>query len=227
MLLTAFIIGLAGSLHCVGMCSPLILAVTSFKGPYIYSRILYNAGRVLMYGVLGIVASAFGSLFNLNGVQIILSIALGGTLILMGMTGSKFMLRIPVLSAFIHRITVWTKDLFSAILKEKKILSYFLLGALNGLLPCGLTYLALTYCLILPGYSSGFLFMIFFGLGTLPVMLGFTSIVKYLMKRFHFSFQRFSTISMIVLGILLIGRATLEHAKIITTNSAGNIVICK
>ncbi|CAN5385773.1 sulfite exporter TauE/SafE family protein [soil metagenome] len=226
MFLTAFIIGFAGSLHCLGMCSPLVMAVTSFKKPYIYNRIIYNIGRILMYGVLGMVAGAFGSLLNLNGIQIILSFVLGGLLVLMGLTGSNLVRRIPFLSFIIHHVTAWTKARFSQILKEKKALSHFLLGTLNGLLPCGLTYLALTYCMILPDYPSGFLFMLAFGLGTLPVMLGFTTFLKYLMQRYQFSFHRFSTVSMIVLGILLIGRATLEHTKAITPDNT-SVVICK
>ncbi len=227
MFLTAFVIGLAGSLHCLGMCSPLVMAVTSYKKPYIFNRITYNIGRITMYGIMGMIAGAFGSLFTFNGFQTILSFVLGGLLLFMGITGSTLIRRIPLLTSFIYRLTALTKNLFSSILKEKKTLSYFLLGTLNGLLPCGLTYLALTYCMVLPGFCSGFLFMIFFGLGTLPVMLGFTSVLKYLMQRYHFSFQRFSTISLIALGILLIGRASLEHTKTVATTSSDNIVICK
>ena len=226
MFLTAFIIGFAGSLHCASMCSPLVMAVTSFKKPYIYNRIIYNAGRIMTYGVLGMTAAAFGSLFNFNGFQTVLSFVLGGILLIMGITGSKLIQRIPVLTTIVHRVTVWIRDLFSQLLKEKRILSHLLLGALNGLLPCGLTYLALTYCLILPDYTSGFVFMFYFGLGTLPVMLGFTSALKYLMHRYQFSLHRFSTVSMIVLGLLLIGRATLEHTKAVTTTN-NNIIICE
>ncbi len=227
MFLTAFVIGLAGSLHCLGMCSPLIMAVTSFKKPYIYIRVLYNAGRITMYGVLGMAVSAFGSLFNMTGFQSILSISLGVILVTIGLTGTRLMGRIPFLSSTIQQITIVTKNLFSEILKEKKVLSYFLLGMLNGMLPCGLTYLALTYCLILPYYGSGFLFMLFFGLGTLPVMLGFTSIVKYLIEHYHLSLPRFSTISMIVLGALLIARGTLEHSMNQGNSTNAEIVICK
>ena len=226
MFLTAIIIGFAGSLHCAGMCSPLVMAVTSFKKPYIYNRIVYNAGRIMTYGILGMTAAAFGSLFNFNGFQTVLSFVLGAMLLFMGITGSKLIQKIPGLSSLVHRVTVWIKDLFSQILKEKRILSHLLLGSLNGLLPCGLTYIALTYCLVLPDYTSGFLFMFYFGLGTLPVMLGFTGLLKYLMQRYQFSLHRFSTVSMIVLGILLIGRATMEHTKGVTVAN-DSIVVCE
>ncbi|NOT75704.1 MAG: sulfite exporter TauE/SafE family protein [Cyclobacteriaceae bacterium] len=226
MLFTAFLLGLAGSLHCLGMCSPLVMAVTSYQRPYFYNRLLYNGGRILMYGLMGMVASSFGSILSLSAYQTWLTISLGILLLLIGVTGSNLLNRIPIITSVMHRISSGAKSMFATLLKEKNTMSYFLLGALNGLLPCGLTYMALTYCFILPGYCSGFLFMIFFGLGTLAVMLGFTSVLKEIMQRFHISLQRFTTVSLIVLGIVLVARGVIIHE---TPHRSGpeEIVICK
>ena len=86
------------------------------------------------------------------------------------------------------------------------------MGALNGMLPCGLTYLALTYCLVLPTPSDGVLFMLIFGTGTLGVMLGFPSLVSFLASRFRFNFSRMATVLLLLAGVTLIGRAFVEHS---------------
>ncbi|MEJ0055591.1 MAG: sulfite exporter TauE/SafE family protein [Bacteroidota bacterium] len=226
MLLTAFLLGLAGSLHCLGMCSPLVMAVTSYQRPYFYNRLLYNGGRIFMYGILGMIAAAFGSILSLSEYQTWLTLSLGILLLFIGITGSNLLNRIPLISSAMHRISIVAKSMFASLLKEKRSISFFLLGSLNGMLPCGLTYMALTYCFILPGFFSGFLFMTFFGLGTLAVMLGFTSILREIMQRLHISLRRFNTVSMIVLGIVLVARGVILH-EAPPHSKPGEIVICK
>ncbi len=214
MWLTALVMGFAGSLHCLGMCSPLAMAVTTLRKPFFINRLVYNGGRIFCYGLLGALVSSFGSLFRLSGIQNILTISLGCVLILVGLGGISH-IRIPVLTGMIQRITFAIKGLFSGFLQKKTILSMAMMGMLNGLLPCGLTYLALTYCLTVAHAADGFFFMLIFGAGTLPVMLGFTSGLQSLITRFNFSFRNFSTVAMITLGILLITRSVYVqyHAK--------------
>jgi len=116
---------------------------------------------------------------------------------------------------------------FSDLLHRKTLPSVTLMGMLNGILPCGLTYFALTYCLTLSSVVDGFLLMVCFGLGTLPVMLGFTSVVQALVKRFHFSFSHISTFVMIFLGILLIVRSVNWHAHEVMPENSEAIIICR
>jgi sulfite exporter TauE/SafE len=73
---TAIVLGLAGSLHCAGMCSPLAMAVTA-KKPFVINKVVYNSGRILIYGLLGALAAAFGSLFSLTAYQSVLSFLMG------------------------------------------------------------------------------------------------------------------------------------------------------
>lgn len=227
MLFTAFIIGLAGSLHCLGMCSPLAMAVTTLRKPFMVNRLVYNSGRILSYSILGAIVSAFGSLFQFSGFQNILSIGLGSLLILFGLAGISH-IRIPFITGVLQRITAFIKKMFSGFLERKTIVSIGMLGMLNGLLPCGLTYLALTYCLTLASAANGFFFMLVFGAGTLPVMLGFTSVMQMLINRFKFSFSKLTTVMMIALGALLITRSLYVHYhENVMAPVSDSIVICK
>jgi hypothetical protein len=82
MFATALILGFAGSLHCVGMCSPLMIAATNLTGNALRNRLIYNTGRLFTYALLGSVASALGSAVDFSGSQKIISIVLGSLLIL-------------------------------------------------------------------------------------------------------------------------------------------------
>jgi len=225
MWVTAIIIGLAGSLHCLGMCSPLAMAVTNLRSPFFINRLVYNGGRIFSYGLLGAFFSAFGTLFHFFPFQNLLTVIIGCTLIFFGIAGiSKF--RIPFITPLIQYGTIRLKNLFSKFLMHKTFLSVAVMGMLNGLLPCGLTYIALTYCITLPHFYDGFFFMVIFGLGTLPVMLGLTSFLQVLITRFNISFQKITTIVLITLGILLISRSLMEHHNN-TIVPSEEIVICK
>src|SRR6478736_4776167 len=180
---TALILGLAGSLHCIFMCSPLAMAVTGLKGTFMLNRIVYNLGRIFSYGILGVLVSSFGLLFQFSGYQNLLSITLGCILIVMGISGMSSVY-IPQVNRVMSKGTNVLKKMFSKFIGKKTWGAMTMMGMLNGLLPCGLTYLALTYCITLPRPDQGFLFMAIFGLGTLPVMLGLTTVLQKLITRF-------------------------------------------
>ena len=227
MWLTALMLGLAGSLHCLGMCSPLAMAVTNLRSPFFINRLLYNSGRLLSYGFLGAIVTALGSLFRFSEYQNLLSIILGGVLVALGVAGIT-KIYIPWVNAGLSRGLLLLKKIFSKFLSKKTWTSITFMGMLNGLLPCGLTYLALAYCITLPTISAGFLFMIVFGFGTLPVMLGLTAVLQTLIIRFKINFSRLTTVVMIVLGALLISRGLYgdqHHAA--KSISEQEITICK
>ena len=169
---TAIVMGLAGSLHCAGMCSPLAMAVTQ-KKPFLYSKVVYNFGRIITYGVLGAMAALLGSSFQITTYQSFISYAIGTVFLLMGL-GSISSYKVPLIHSAINALTGWIKTRFQTLLIHKTTVSILFMGLLNGLMPCGLTYLAMTYCFILPSSLAGFQFMLLFGLGTWPVMIGFT-----------------------------------------------------
>jgi uncharacterized protein len=210
MLATAFIMGLAGSLHCAGMCSPLAFAVTNMKRSVWLNRLVYNAGRIFTYGILGTMVSTVGVVLPLENFQTGLSVGMGLLLILIGIMGvSK--LQLKGVNNLALNLSSWVKLHFSNLLKQKGMASTFFLGALNGLLPCGLTFIALTACLIAPTMLDGFYFMLIFGLGTLPVMLGFLAFVQFLTAHFRLSFSRVNMVMLILAGTLLIARVYWPH----------------
>src|SRR4051812_15703352 len=106
--------GLVGSLHCLGMCSPLVMIITT-RQPFPIARLLYNLGRILTYGVLGMAAGTFGSLFNMSGIQQNISLVLGIALIVVGISGTN-QLRIPLITRSMHRLMVLVKSKFSLFL---------------------------------------------------------------------------------------------------------------
>lgn len=202
--------GMAGSLHCAGMCSPLAFAVTNLRSPAMTNRILYNLGRITMYGVLGAITGAIGYFSPFSKYQNILSIILGSVLIIMaiiGITGT----RVPIITNLLVRLTGILKASFSKYIGHKRTGTLLLLGALNGLLPCGLTFLALSFCITLTVPLEGFIYMFVFGAGTLPVMLGLVSIADIVRNKMHWQINKVTTGLMILSGILLIARVFLVH----------------
>jgi uncharacterized protein len=228
MLLTALIMGFAGSLHCAGMCSPLALAVTNLNGPAFRNRLLYNLGRITMYGILGALIASIGYVIPLTKFQHILSIGLGVLLIALAAIGMTDV-RIPLLTTGLAKITTLLKAMFAKFLRHKNPAAMMLLGALNGLLPCGLTFLALSFCITLTSPFVGFAYMFTFGIGTLPVMLGLVSIIKLITVKLQWNIKSITTGLMALSGILLIARVFLVHLPEAHAqhSSVMDIVICR
>ncbi len=223
--LTALVLGFAGSLHCLGMCSPLVMAVTSTKPGTLLNRMIYNAGRILTYACIGAVVSGVGFMLPLHRFQNVLSIALGVVLLIIGLGGLRN-LKIPGITALVQRLTLTLKNHFAHQLKQKTRGAILLLGALNGLLPCGLTAIAFTWCLTLRGPLDGFNFMLLFGAGTLPVMLGITGILPTLARKAQWSIHRLTTSMLILSGCVLIARAFLIHLPHEHSGNFVEIILC-
>lgn len=226
--LTAVILGMAGSLHCLGMCSPLVLAVTSMRPSAILNRVVYNSGRILVYAIMGSVVASAGLALPLYKFQNLISVGLGIALIFIG-SGRIRSINIPTVTAGMQRLNGTLKNLFGRFLHQKSHSISFILGSLNGLLPCGLTMMALTSCLTLRGPLDGFNFMLLFGAGTLPVMLGFTGLFPVLRKKLHLNFMRLTTAMLILSGCLLIARVFLTHLSHATSEKAGilEMILCQ
>lgn len=227
MWLTAIILGFAGSLHCVGMCTPLVMAVTSFNKRVVVNKLVYNGGRIFTYALLGGLVSALGTMVDFSHFQFVLTMALAVTLILMGFSGISGM-RIPVLTPVLGKLTLWLKFRFGQLLRKRTIATMWLTGMLNGLLPCGLTYLALTYCLTLAGPLDGFQFMILFGSGTLPAMVGLTGGLGWLAQRLKFNMGTFSRYAFILTGGIVLARLIFsQHPQVSGLSDQVGIIFCR
>jgi uncharacterized protein len=228
MVFTALIMGIAGSLHCVGMCSPLVMAVTNLQPNAIFSRLIYNTGRILTYALLGTVVSGISLVLPLYKYQNVISIALGVSLLVIAVFGTTT-IHIPFVSKRLQLLTINLKSVFSKFINTKSNTSLLLLGSINGLLPCGLTFLALSYCLTLQGPIDGFNFMLLFGAGTLPAMLGFTTFFHWLTKKFNYNLKWLTTSMLILSGILLIARVFIIHLPQSPSLKQGmiDIIMCR
>ena len=201
---TAFILGLAGSLHCAGMCGPLALALPPTGAApvnYVAGRFAYNLGRVITYCLLGLVFGLIGQTLLLAGVQRWVSIALGLAL-LAGLFASGRLSRwLPV-----ARLVGGLKSRMSALLRRRSSLALGLLGLLNGLLPCGLVYVACAGATATGRLSAGAAYMAVFGLGTVPMMLGISLSGKLVPVSLRLRLRKVVPVSVFLLAALLILR---------------------
>src|SRR5215212_5062528 len=159
LMITAFLLGLMGSLHCAGMCGPLILmtpVVGNTRSSFFASRALYHLGRITTYAAIGLLFGLVGKSIILAGFQRWLSFIVGVLMLLI------LLLAIP-LKAQLTRIPLAIKNLFGKFLRQRTYTSIFALGATNGLLPCGLVYMAATASTAAGSISSSILYMLLFG----------------------------------------------------------------
>ena len=170
---TAFSIGLLGSLHCIGMCGPIALALPldrSSQLSKLNGTLVYNLGRILTYFLLGGVFGLLGYGFALAGLQQWISIVVGlfmiSTVIFSSLTHSKY-LQLPGLNGFINSV----KSKLGKRFNSNSYPNLLSIGVLNGFLPCGLVYLGLAGATASKTVFEGGLFMAAFGAGTLPMML--------------------------------------------------------
>lgn len=171
-ILAGFVFGLLGSLHCLGMCGPLAVAIPHSKGSRwteIADGLLYNFGRILTYTILGVVVGLFGSAISLSKYQNTISIVVGILLLLYVVLPGKMKVHIAKYQVF-QKVSIGFKSVFHKALQSHGKISLLVIGLLNGLLPCGLVYVALaTSAVFADGLKSG-AYMLLFGLGTAPMI---------------------------------------------------------
>ncbi|HEY0899522.1 MAG TPA: sulfite exporter TauE/SafE family protein, partial [Sphingobacteriaceae bacterium] len=178
----AFFTGLFGSLHCVAMCGPLVMAMpfqNTSALSLLLQRLLYQVGRISVYSIFGLLAGFIGSGFDMMGLQQALSLITG--IILLFIAGFHFFgKQNQKLQNIQSRMVAPLVNLMAKHLS--KPYGGLFAGALNGLLPCGMVYVALAGSLNANSILAGGQFMFFFGLGTTPLML-LASFAPLLFKR--------------------------------------------
>jgi uncharacterized protein len=202
---TAFLLGFLGSFHCLGMCGPIALAVSAKdNSKFLKNKIIYNLGRTTTYSLLGGVIGLVGLSFSLAGIQQWISILMGSIILIMAF--------------FYKRSERWIthSGLFGGVSKLKSSLGYFLKkggstaffasGVLNGLLPCGMVYIALIASLALQNPVHGALYMFFFGIGTIPMLVSIMITGKILSLSLRTKLTNFLPYVAMFIGILFIVR---------------------
>ncbi|KAA9327687.1 sulfite exporter TauE/SafE family protein [Hymenobacter busanensis] len=173
MLWAGFVFGLLGSFHCVGMCGAIALALPG-AGPrgvrYVVGRVLYNLGRVSTYATLGAAAGLLGQSLRVAGLQQGLSVASGVLILLLVVVPERYTGRAAA-AVGLEKVLVRLKQTLALFFQRPSLGALYTTGLLNGLLPCGLVYLALAGALSAGSVGGAAGYMGLFGLGTLPLML--------------------------------------------------------
>ena len=206
--ITPLTIGIVGSLHCMGMCGPIVVALplkNQNRITKITGAILYNSGRVATYGVFGVLFGLLGRGIHMAGFQQWTSIILGIAMIVSVLFPFVFREKITVgnlLAGMASRLIVRLKKLFAS----RSYSSLLMIGLLNGLLPCGLVYVAIAGAISSGTVITGALFMIFFGLGTIPLLLIATLASNAIGQRLRSKMQKAVPYFVFMLGVLFILR---------------------
>jgi uncharacterized protein len=187
---TIFAVAFLGSVgHCIGMCGGFILAYSSAKIGEDWSKshqsiahFLYNIGRVTSYVFLGAIFGFIGSAFVITlNVWGSLLIVVGLLMILMGLSLMGKLKFLTVVELNISKYKIYN-TLFRKLIHSKSLPSFYGLGILNGLVPCGLVYIFGTFALSSGSITSGMLIMAIFGLATIPTLFTFGFIASIIQK---------------------------------------------
>lgn len=197
--------GIAGSFHCIGMCGPLALSIpldatSSFAR--LLSVWLYNLGRVLTYFLMGMVLGWAGYRFAIIGYQQYFSIAMGVALLMMLLPARYF----PEIKWLKNAQQGIKRTLARFLARRNRPLSFLLIGALNGLLPCGLVYMAIATALVIGGAFTSGIFMAAFGLGTIPLMALLMLSGHHLSFSFRLRIKRLLPYFVAVVAVLMVLR---------------------
>jgi sulfite exporter TauE/SafE/copper chaperone CopZ len=205
-----FLVGLLTSLHCVAMCGGINLSQCVGGAPAsgsdgakakVRPSLLYNLGRVTSYTIIGGIVGAVGSAISFTGwARGLVAVVSGLFMIIMGlsMTG---------LFPWINKITPRLPRVFREKTgKAGKGRGPYIVGLLNGLMPCGPLQAMQLYALGTGSFIAGALSMLFFSLGTVPLMFGLGAIVTMLGSKFTKKMMKFSAVLVAVLGIVMLGR---------------------
>ena len=172
----AFTLGLFGSFHCIGMCGALSCAFCNRHGQsklqLLTNSVMYQMGRVATYTLMGILLGVFSELLILGGFQQWLSIGLGLLFVMTALLQvdiERSMAQVPRMQTFFLSV----KSVMGRVYKKSDKYPRLFLGMLNGLLPCGMVYLAMAGAVTATDWQGAALFMVAFGLGTIPLMVIF------------------------------------------------------
>lgn len=207
-MIAGFTLGAAGSLHCVGMCGPLSLALPTgqlSKTKKFISLLVYQSGRIITYSIIGLVFGMAGRNIYIAGYQQGFSIVMGVLVLTLALF--YFIQKKTIHLSFLNRFYHLIQNIIIRLLKSSRgTFGFLLMGMANGLLPCGMVYIALAATLSLSQISESVLFMALFGAGTLPAMMivGYAGqLIKPDIRR---SFQKAVPVFIALMGAILILR---------------------
>lgn len=207
-LFSALVLGLMGSFHCAGMCGPIAIALPLHGNTVtqkIFGGILYNIGRTITYGIMGAIFGLLGQGVEMIGFQQKTSVIMGVLMILSVLFPALFKNQYSLNKSwfsFVGKLKKTIGRMFSI----RSFSSLFFIGLLNGLLPCGLVYIALAGAIGTGNITQGALYMILFGLGTIPMLLSISLAGNMMGQAIRNKMNKLIPILVMVVGILFILR---------------------
>jgi sulfite exporter TauE/SafE len=208
MLFSAFILGLLGSFHCVGMCGPIAFMLPVDRNNALKKALqigVYHLGKLLAYSVIGLVFGLIGKSLYLFGFQQQLSIFIGILMILVVLipqrTFNKYNFSKPV-----YKLISKVKSALGSAMKKKTMDTFLTIGFLNGFLPCGLVYMAVFAAIASGNALNGALYMAVFGLGTIPLMTTAIYFSQFLKGAARQKIQKAIPVFVVIIGVLFIIR---------------------
>ncbi|HDQ22508.1 MAG TPA: hypothetical protein ENN28_00875 [Candidatus Uhrbacteria bacterium] len=204
-----FAIGLLAGFHCIGMCGGLVVAYSAFaikkeKKQLVAPHLQYNGGRLISYTLIGGILGGIGRFFGINPVftGLVMLIA-GGLMVLIGLS---FIIKTPLL----EKLKIKTPDFIAKYLfkqqNSKHAKGPFVIGLLNGFMPCGPLQAMQLYALASGSFSKGALSLAVYALGTIPLMFGFGVFISKISDRFVGKIIKISGVLVIILGLIMISR---------------------
>lgn len=207
-ILSAWFMGFIGSTHCIGMCGPLAMALpvsSRSKWGKLFLALTYNLGRVTTYTILGAGIGAGSALVIPTALQSSFSISVGVLMLLIAL----------ILFVLQRKRTIqilpekWIKKVSHLIvsrMQSGRNVDVFIIGLLNGLLPCALVYAALVTAFASGSVLNSMVFMLFFGFGTLPAMWGVLFFSQWITQAIRQRLNAIFPLMYVLMGILLIAR---------------------
>lgn len=204
----AILLGLISSLHCIGMCGPIAMALPLDRSSLLTKTVgaaSYNIGRFLSYVILGALFGVIGQSFFTAGLQRTISVVIG-VLFVVSVVFPVFSKKGYNLEAYMGKYYSRLKSTFARQFKKKTYSALLLIGVLNGLLPCGMVYLGLAAAISTGHFLKGAELMLFFGLGTLPAMWMVSVIGDLVSMKFKAKMRKAIPVFVGVMGVLFILR---------------------
>jgi sulfite exporter TauE/SafE len=207
-LVSALVLGIMGSFHCAGMCGPIAIALPlpgGTSGSKIFGGVLYNLGRTLTYGVMGALFGLLGQGVSMIGFQQKISIVMGALMIISVLFPSLFRNQYSMNKSWLSLVGK-LKSALGKMFSIRTFSSLFFIGLLNGLLPCGLVYMAIAGAIATGQVLTGSLYMVSFGLGTIPMMLAIALVGNLMSTAVRRKINRLIPILVVVVGIFFVLR---------------------
>lgn len=207
----SFIFGLVGSGHCMGMCGPIAISLPYRSGLQTKEEtfikvISYNLGRILVYMLMGAIFGIIGKGFFTIGIQRWTLIVVAFILLFVALFSIDVEYEVLKIG-FVRKFNDKLKVQLSRIIQKASGSSFFYIGILNGFLPCGLVYMALVSAISLGSVYKAVLYMMFFGLGTIPVMVALGLSGNILGSQFKKVLRKLYPVVMVLLALFLLYRA--------------------